>query len=97
MIKSRIVYRLSNISKSYEGRKVLEIDELDINQGEIFCLLGPSGAGKSTLLRILNFLETPDTGRVEFLNEAYNKSRQPDLATRREVVTVFQSPGQSHE
>ena len=49
-----------NISKSFEGTKVLKEINLSINQGEIISISGPSGAGKTTLLNILGTIETPD-------------------------------------
>tara|TARA_B100000929_G_C15370313_1_gene374123 strand:+ start:116 stop:781 length:666 start_codon:yes stop_codon:yes gene_type:complete len=49
-----------NISKSFEGTKVLKEINLSINQGEIISISGPSGAGKTTLLNILGTIEAPD-------------------------------------
>ncbi|MCK8817357.1 phosphate ABC transporter ATP-binding protein [Natroniella sulfidigena] len=63
-----------------------------MHRGEVFCLVGPSGAGKSTLLRLLNFLEAPDHGEIEFLDKVYNQSKQPSLDIKRKVTTVFQRP-----
>lgn len=60
------VYKMKNISKKYDTKTVLQIEDLAIREGEIFCLVGPSGAGKSTLLRIMNFIETTDTGEIFF-------------------------------
>jgi ABC-type Fe3+/spermidine/putrescine transport system ATPase subunit len=64
--KQTPIYRLSGLTKNYGTRDILEIDELNIYKGEVFALVGPSGAGKSTLLRLLNFLEFPNTGSIEF-------------------------------
>ncbi|MFN2184992.1 MAG: phosphate ABC transporter ATP-binding protein [Anaerolineae bacterium] len=89
---SDFVYRLQNISKVYDDRRVLQIDNLKIERGEIFALVGPSGAGKSTLLRLLNFLETPSSGRVRFLDAEFNASQPMPLQYRRRVTTVFQRP-----
>jgi tungstate transport system ATP-binding protein len=71
---------------------VLEIPELEIQRGEIFALVGPSGAGKSTLLRMLNFLEFPDTGSIEFGGEIFQEGQEMPLNTRRRVTMVFQRP-----
>ena len=54
-----VIYRLENLTQTYDGRTVLQVDYLEIYTGEILALVGPSGAGKSTLLRQLNFLEQP--------------------------------------
>lgn len=89
---SDAVYELENVSKIYEGRRVLKADRLTIERGEIFALVGPSGAGKSTFLRLLNFLEPPTTGRIRFSDFEFSAERQAPLNLRRRVTTVFQRP-----
>jgi tungstate transport system ATP-binding protein len=89
---SDLVYRLQNVSKEYEGRRVLQVDTLQIQRGEVFAVVGPSGAGKSTLLRLLNFLEPPTTGRIRFLDVEFGANRPMPLGHRRRVTTVFQRP-----
>jgi tungstate transport system ATP-binding protein len=84
-------YQLTNLSKPYAGRLVLNIDHLEIHPGEILAVIGPSGAGKSTLLRMLNFLESPDSGKVYFQGQPVNYQKVP-LEFRRTVTTVFQNP-----
>ncbi|MBC8303697.1 MAG: ABC transporter ATP-binding protein [Pelagibacterales bacterium] len=49
-----------NISKSFDGTKVLKEIDLTIKESEIISISGPSGAGKTTLLNILGTIETPD-------------------------------------
>jgi tungstate transport system ATP-binding protein len=89
---SDFVYRLQSVSKEYEGRRVLQVENLKIERGEVFALVGPSGAGKSTLLRLLNFLEPPTTGRIRFLDVEFGANQPMPLAYRRRVTTVFQRP-----
>ena len=55
---------VQSISKSFGSSKVLKEISFSIPKGETTILLGASGAGKSTLLRMLNLLETPDTGSM---------------------------------
>lgn len=57
---------LRNVDKSFSKQPVIQSVTLSIEQGEIHGIIGASGAGKSTLLRLMNLLERPDTGRVEF-------------------------------
>jgi len=87
-----LIYHLQNVTKVYEGRCVLEVENLSIHRGEIFAVVGPSGAGKSTLLRLLNFLEPPTHGRIHFLDAEFSASQPMPLAYRRRVTTVFQRP-----
>lgn len=54
----------SNVSVSFDGIKIIEDISIELNQGEIVCLLGVSGAGKTTLFNVLSGLLMPDTGIV---------------------------------
>ena len=58
------ILRIEGVRKSFGGREVLRGVDLRVAEGEVVALLGASGSGKSTLLRCVNFLETPDAGRV---------------------------------
>ena len=84
------LYTLNKVTQEYNGRFVLNIAQMEIQQGEILALVGPSGAGKSTLLRLLNFLETPSSGELYF--DTQKIVGEMPLATRRRVTTVFQTP-----
>jgi tungstate transport system ATP-binding protein len=92
MSESLDIYRLSGLTKAYGERVVLNIDALDIGRGEIFALVGPSGAGKSTLLRLLNFLEAPTEGSIEFDGVVYRPGGEMSLELKRRVTMVFQRP-----
>jgi len=86
------LYRLRQLRMAYgePARVVLDLDELDIAAGEVLAVVGPSGAGKSTLLRLLNFLERPTGGTIEF--EGQPIAGDPPLEVLRRVTTVFQRP-----
>lgn len=55
---------LEGIVKSYNGRRVLTIERLTLERGQLNLIVGENGAGKSTLLRILALIETSDRGKV---------------------------------
>ena len=61
-----IILELRGISKSFDGKKILDDLTLDIEKNEFVTLLGPSGCGKSTLLRIIGGFVKPDSGQVFF-------------------------------
>ena len=56
--------RIERLTKSFSGRTVLDVDALEIHDGEFFALLGPSGCGKTTTLRSIAGLAEPDRGRI---------------------------------
>jgi glutamine transport system ATP-binding protein len=56
--------RVNNLKKSYGDLEVLKSIDLQVQEGEVVCLIGPSGSGKSTLLRCLNLLEEVTGGEV---------------------------------
>ncbi|MFJ5266129.1 ABC transporter ATP-binding protein [Streptomyces sp. NPDC088387] len=56
--------RLTGIRKTFGKKVALDGLELDVREGEFFCLLGPSGAGKTTTLKTVAGLEQPDAGTV---------------------------------
>jgi tungstate transport system ATP-binding protein len=87
---SEPIYQLRGLAKTYGDHCVVDVPELDIQKGEIFCVVGPSGAGKSTLLRLLNFLEPPTRGTIRFHGRDYGPLDQVPLEHRRKVTTVFQ-------
>jgi tungstate transport system ATP-binding protein len=78
--KGEMVYRLRDIKQAYGPRIVLDIESLDIQRGEIFALVGPSGAGKSTFLRLLNFLEAPTQGSLEYEGYSYQNGTEVHLS-----------------
>lgn len=56
--------RVSNLRVSFDGQPVLRDVDLEIERGEILCLLGASGSGKTTLLRVIAGLQAVESGDV---------------------------------
>jgi polar amino acid transport system ATP-binding protein len=90
--------RLRGVEKRFGELEVLKGIDLDVQRGEVICILGPSGSGKSTLLRCVNLLEPPEEG--EILLEGQDICKGPGSGTgeqswnldfvRQRVGMVFQ-------
>jgi ABC-type polar amino acid transport system ATPase subunit len=90
--------KLRGVKKRFGALEVLKGIDLDVEKGEVVCILGPSGSGKSTLLRCVNLLEPPEEG--EILLEAQDICKGPGSGTgeqswnldfvRQRVGMVFQ-------
>ena len=93
--------RLEKICKSYGHLVVLRDVTLEVDKGEVVCVIGPSGAGKSTMLRCINHLETLNSGTIYIDGQpVYRYMRDGKLVIDREkrvdeiraqVGMVFQS------
>jgi len=53
-----------NLTKTFDGKQILNNISFDLKEGEFLSILGPSGCGKTTLLRILIGLEKADSGEI---------------------------------
>src|SRR5437588_10021149 len=95
MIKAEGVHR------SFGRLEVLKGVSLEVQPGEVVCMIGPSGSGKSTFLRCINHLEKIDAGRlsvdgnlVEYRQQGDKLYEQRDAEVcrdRAEIGMVFQS------
>ncbi|WP_416874433.1 amino acid ABC transporter ATP-binding protein [Kitasatospora sp. SC0581] len=92
--------RAENVHKSYGPVEVLKGIDLEVRQGEVFCLIGPSGSGKSTFLRCINHLEKINGGRLWVDGELVGYRQKGDrlhelrdrevALKRRDIGMVFQ-------
>lgn len=57
-------FEIENLNKSFGNTEVLKGINLTVEKGEVVSILGSSGSGKTTLLRCINFLETPNSGKM---------------------------------
>ncbi len=60
----KMIMELQDITKQYNGNKVLDRVSFSIHANQIIALVGKNGSGKSTLLKIIGSLEKPDSGQV---------------------------------
>lgn len=83
--------KIENINKSFDHKNVLNNVTLDIPKGCIYGIIGYSGAGKSTLVRIINALETPDSGKV-FIDDIdlYSLNEKKIRNEKKKIGMIFQ-------
>ena len=79
------------LEKSFGPLKVLKGIDLDVEKGEVVCIIGASGSGKSTLLRCLNLLEEPDCGHIWFDGQDLTDLDTNLDALRQKIGMVFQT------
>lgn len=80
------MFELNNL----KYKDILEIDHLEIYQGEITCIVGRSGGGKSTFLKLLNNMISAKTGNIRFKGE--NIEEYNPIKLRREILMLPQNP-----
>jgi polar amino acid transport system ATP-binding protein len=88
------------VHKRFGRLEVLKGITIEVQPGEVLCLLGPSGSGKSTFLRCINHLEKIDSGRLSVdgelvgyrqEGEKLHELRESEVARKRaEIGMVFQ-------
>ena len=76
--------------KNVKFKDILQIEDLQINEGEITCIVGRSGGGKSTFLRLLNNMVSSDKGKILFKGKEIEDYNPINL--RREVSMMPQNP-----
>ncbi|MBO4272470.1 MULTISPECIES: amino acid ABC transporter ATP-binding protein [Microbispora] len=83
--------RLEGVNKHFGPLHVLKDIDLSVARGEVVVVIGPSGSGKSTLCRVLNRLETIDSGSIVFDGRELPAEGRALARLRSEVGMVFQS------
>ena len=79
-----------DLHKKFGDTEVLSGISVEINKGDVVCVIGPSGSGKSTFLRCLNVLEKPSSGKIIFEgNDLTDKKVNLNLH-RQKMGMVFQ-------
>ncbi|MEU3614596.1 sugar ABC transporter ATP-binding protein [Streptomyces sp. NPDC006872] len=80
---------MSGITKSFPGVRALDGVDLDVQAGEVHCLLGQNGAGKSTLIKVLAGAHQPDDGVIRWQGDPVTL-RSPIAAMRLGIATIYQ-------
>jgi putative ABC transport system ATP-binding protein len=84
------VLETRHLSRSIEGKRLVEDVSIQVSHGDVLAIVGPSGAGKSSFLRLINRLDEPSSGSVLLEGQDYREI-EPRLLRRR-VGMVLQAP-----
>ena len=82
--------KVVNLIKNFGDLEVLIGFDLEIEEGEVVCLIGPSGSGKSTVLRCLNRLEVASGGTIEVDGFEITDKKIDINKVRENIGMVFQ-------
>ena len=83
--------QVKDLIKEYEGNRILDGVNLEIEQGKVVVVVGPSGCGKSTMLRCINALEPTQGGSIEIEGQQISQSSKNLTQLRQKIGMVFQS------
>ncbi|MBY0450425.1 MAG: ATP-binding cassette domain-containing protein [Cyanobacteria bacterium] len=84
-----VLIDVSNLTKAYGGRIVLDDISIQVHEGEVLAIIGTSGCGKSTLLRLMCGLDTPDAGDIHLYDPNYSMVFQ--YSALFDSLTVFEN------
>ena len=80
---------MRGIVKQFPGVRALDGVDLDVEPGEVHCLLGQNGAGKSTLIKVLAGAHRPDAGEITFDGQPVTFA-SPQAADQAGIATIYQ-------
>ena len=87
------IIELKNVSKSYDGRKIIDNLTISIPENSLVAITGKSGSGKSTILNMIGLLESVDSGSIKINgNNIPNiNSSKATMLRRKTINYLFQS------
>ncbi len=89
-VSKETIIRVEGLEKKFDKTEVLKGVSIDINKGDVVCVIGASGSGKSTFLRCLNLLEKPTGGTIFFEGQDLTSSKTNLNLHRQKLGMVFQ-------
>lgn len=84
------IISINDVHKTFGEIEVLRGVSLDIDKGEVACIIGPSGSGKSTLIRCVNGLNSIQKGSINVLGMDVANPKSDKVELRKKVGMVFQ-------
>ena len=79
--------KISQLTKSYDRKVVVDHVDFEIHKGKITSLIGPNGAGKSTVMGMISRLIASDAGLIDFEGKDLHNWRSRELSKRLAILT----------
>lgn len=79
--------RIQDLSKSYDGKIVVDSVNFEIPRGKVLSMIGPNGAGKSTVMGMISRLIASDAGLVDFDGKSIQAWKSRELSKRLAILT----------
>lgn len=83
------IARISNLTKTFNGKEVISSVNMNIKKGEIYGFLGPNGAGKTTIMKMMTNLIKPTSGEIEMFGE---RLRDNSYEILKRISTIIEYP-----
>lgn len=85
-----IMMELNQVKKVFGEQTAVDLNNLKIEQGEIYGLIGPNGAGKSTIMKMICGLLTPTAGQINVAGSAMKESNR--IAILKQIGSLIEEP-----
>jgi molybdopterin-binding protein len=86
------ILEITGLEKKYNSGFSLKVKHLVTEENRILVMIGPNGCGKSTLIKLINLLESPDSGSIYFNGKLITGAGADKIMFRKEMAAVFQEP-----
>ena len=82
---------VNDLTKEYNGTRVVDCVSFSVSKGEIYGLLGRNGAGKTTIMKMLLGLVNPTEGSIAILGKDMRRNEERDVLKK--VGCIIENPG----
>lgn len=82
--------KIEKLTKKYGRETVVNVDSLQVKEGEIYGFLGPNGAGKSTTMKMILSLVTPTNGRIQVMDREMNDHTRVEIL--QQIGSLIEGP-----
>lgn len=83
------IIEVKNVTKVFNGKKVIDKINLTVYKGQRFGLLGPNGSGKTTLIQMMLGLTLPDKGQIKLFGQTIDENSIDEIRQKINYASVF--------